>query len=147
MPKFTVQVWETRAYWVPVEADDEDDAKEIASEDYITESTRDEFVSVEVREIEKAEVLELTMTERATLETHVKSAVSMGCTHADRMLGIQKMPAGYALMLDADDMHFFWLRKDGAESSVHWSKWAVRRGAVADAKLRSDGERTQEDGK
>lgn len=51
--KYTVCVWETRSYLVPVEADDEDDAKEIASESYATESTRDEFVSVEVREIEK----------------------------------------------------------------------------------------------
>lgn len=37
------------------EIDDEDDAKETALEDYETEATRDEFVSVEFREIENVE--------------------------------------------------------------------------------------------
>jgi hypothetical protein len=67
-----------------------------------------------------------------TLALHVDSAVRLGCTHADRMLGFQKMPDGYSLMLDADQMYFFWLRHDGAESVIHWNKWAVRRGAIAD---------------
>lgn len=53
MARYTVEVWETRSYTVPVEADNEDDAKEIAMEDYTTESTKDEFVSIEFREIEK----------------------------------------------------------------------------------------------
>lgn len=54
MARYTVTVWETRAYVVPVEADNEDDAKEIAEEDYETQSTRDEFVSIEVRDVEKS---------------------------------------------------------------------------------------------
>lgn len=55
MSKYTVIVWETRSYTVPVEADNEDDAKEIAEDDYAETSSRDEFVSVEVREVEKLE--------------------------------------------------------------------------------------------
>lgn len=76
----------------------------------------------------------------ATLADHVKSAVSMGCTHADNMLGIQKMPEGYALMIDADDMYFFWLRHDGCNSVIHWNKWAVRKGALADSSLARNSE-------
>ena len=55
MPRYTVEVWETRSYFVPVDADNEDDAKEIALEDYAETSSRDEFVSIEFREIEKLE--------------------------------------------------------------------------------------------
>lgn len=80
----------------------------------------------------------MTTLEPAALEKHVASAVCMGCTHADQMLGIQKMPPGYALMLDADQMYFFWLRHDGAESCIHWNKWAVRKGALIDGE-RSEG--------
>lgn len=32
MPKYIVEVWETRSYSVPVEADNEEDAKEIATD-------------------------------------------------------------------------------------------------------------------
>jgi len=53
--KYLVEVWETRSYFVPVEAKDEEEAKEIALEDYMDVSTRDEFVSVEYREITKEE--------------------------------------------------------------------------------------------
>jgi hypothetical protein len=51
------------------------------------------------------------------------------CRRVDDSLGIQKMPFGYALMLDADEMYFYWLRYDGLESSQHWNKWAIFRGA------------------
>jgi hypothetical protein len=51
MPKYIVEVWETRSYRVHVEADDEDEAKEIANEEYVELSSKDEFVSVEFREI------------------------------------------------------------------------------------------------
>ena len=60
-----------------------------------------------------------------------------GCRRVDQSLGIQKMPEGYALMLDADEMYYFWLRHDGAESCIHWNKWAVRKGAIADAAMLS----------
>lgn len=54
-----------------------------------------------------------------------------GCRRTDKSLGIQKMPPGYALMLDPDELYFFWLCEDGTESSIHWNKWAIRKGAVA----------------
>lgn len=53
MPKFIVTLWETREYAVPVEANDEDEAKEIANEEYLELSTRDEFVSTEIRHVIK----------------------------------------------------------------------------------------------
>lgn len=54
-----------------------------------------------------------------------------GCRDVSDSLGIQKMPTGYALMLDADEMFYFWFElASGAESSIHWNRWAVYRGAV-----------------
>jgi hypothetical protein len=50
MPRYAVEVWKTRSYDVIVEADDKDEAKEIAADKYVELSTRDSFVSVEVRE-------------------------------------------------------------------------------------------------
>jgi hypothetical protein len=70
-----------------------------------------------------------------SLADQVNDAVKMGCTRADKMLGFQKMPEGYALMLDADRMYFFWLRHDGCESVIHWNKWAVRAGAINDGQV------------
>ena len=50
------------------------------------------------------------------------------------LLGFQKMPEGYSLMLDADGMFFFWMeRSTGRESAGTWNRWAVYRGAKADA--------------
>lgn len=54
MAKFIVTIWETREYIVPVEAEDEDAAKEAAEDDYVALSTSDMFVSTEVREVEKS---------------------------------------------------------------------------------------------
>ena len=52
----------------------------------------------------------------------------LGCREVS--LGIQKMPDGYALFLNADQSHYFWFNKfTGVESDIHWSKWAVYRGA------------------
>lgn len=59
--------------------------------------------------------------------------VSLGCYDASGSLGIQEMPTGYALMLNPDRSHFFWLRHDGLESTIHWDKWAVYHSACADA--------------
>ena len=57
-----------------------------------------------------------------------------GCEDVSHCLGFQKMPDGYALMLDADQMFFFWMQKaTGRESVICHDKWAVRRGAVSDA--------------
>lgn len=58
-----------------------------------------------------------------------------GCEVMDHSLGIQKMPDGYHLLIDADGMYFFWMEKaTGRESCTHWDKWAVYRGAREDAK-------------
>lgn len=51
MPKYIIEVWETRSFEVHVEADNEDEAKEIALEDYDELSKSDEFVSAEFRGI------------------------------------------------------------------------------------------------
>lgn len=69
-----------------------------------------------------------------SLAEHVADYEAHGCRRVDRCLGIQKMPSGYALMLDPDDYYFFWLRDDGGASAIHWNKWAVRKGALLDSK-------------
>ncbi len=55
VPKYIVEVWETRSFEVHVEAADADEAKEIAVEDYDELSHKDEFVSVEFRELSLAD--------------------------------------------------------------------------------------------
>lgn len=67
------------------------------------------------------------------LHACVMEHVTSGCHGMDDSLGIQKMPEGYALMLNADESHFYWLRYDGVESQICWDKWAVYRGAKEDA--------------
>lgn len=69
------------------------------------------------------------------LAAHVREHVDSGCHRMDHALGIQKMPEGYALMLNADESHFYWLRYDGMESCICWDKWAVYRGAKADKNI------------
>lgn len=73
-----------------------------------------------------------------SLKKHVSEYEGMGSRRSDRSLGFQGMPDGYALMLDSDEMYFFWLRHDGMPSCVHWNKWAVRKGALADAQKKSE---------
>lgn len=48
--RYIIEVWETRSFEVHVEAENEEDAKEIAVEEYDELSHKDEFVSVEFRE-------------------------------------------------------------------------------------------------
>lgn len=67
----------------------------------------------------------------------VKSYLDDGCIDYSDRLGIAKMQDGYALLLNSDHSHFFWLRWDGAESQICWDKWAVYRGAKANAALLS----------
>ena len=69
------------------------------------------------------------------LDYHIKDHVSCGSYRECKRLGIQKMPEGYALMLNSDRSHFYWLRCDGAESVIHWNEWAIYRGAKTDATL------------
>ena len=68
-----------------------------------------------------------------TLKEMVDDHVGIGSYCASDSLGIQRMPYGYALMLNSDRTHYYWLRWDGAESSIHWSMWACYRGAKLDA--------------
>lgn len=63
------------------------------------------------------------------LEKHVADHESFGARRVDASLGIQKMPKGFALMLDADEMYFYWLACDGRQSVQHWNKWAIYNGA------------------
>lgn len=74
-----------------------------------------------------------------SLQQQIDESVVMGCYHAS--LGIQQMPDGYALMLDADEAYYFWLRHDGVCGPINWNKWAVRRGAMANANTRPASEK------
>ena len=67
-----------------------------------------------------------------SLRRHVEENTRLfGCR--EMSLGIVNMPDGYALMLNGDESHFYWLRHDGVESVIHWNRWAVYRGAKSDA--------------
>ena len=63
------------------------------------------------------------------LQEHIIDHVSCGCLDMNHSLGIQQMPQGYALMLNPDHTHYYWLRADGMESVIDWNKWRVYRGA------------------
>lgn len=65
------------------------------------------------------------------LEYFVKQEEALGCTRCS--LGIVYMPEGYALMLDQDQMYYYWLRKDGITSFIHWNRWAVYQSAKQDS--------------
>lgn len=67
------------------------------------------------------------------LDRHVKYYVSSGCFLVSDSLGFQSMPSGYALILNQDMTHYFWLRSDGTVSADGWDKWAAYRGAKLDA--------------
>jgi hypothetical protein len=72
---------------------------------------------------------------RTNMHPDVAFELELGCVDYTDRLGIAKMPAGYRLYLNPDYTHFFWIREsDGAQSSINWDKWAVRREAIADAK-------------
>ncbi|MET4210476.1 hypothetical protein [Bradyrhizobium sp. LA2.1] len=63
------------------------------------------------------------------LDVAVAHHTRLGGRRADDMLGIQQMPFGYALLIDADETYFNWLRYDGQEGAQTWNKWAAYRGA------------------
>lgn len=72
------------------------------------------------------------MNKQELLNFSIKDDESCGSTNVSNSLGIQKMPEGYALMLNPDQTHYYWLRYDGVYSVIHWNRWAVYRGAKAD---------------
>lgn len=51
----------------------------------------------------------------------------------DGALGKAKMPDGYELWRDEDGYYWWHHTASGRESVMHWSRWAVRKGAVLDA--------------
>lgn len=59
------------------------------------------------------------------LTAHIKTHESIGSFDASGSLGFKKMPEGYALMLNPERTHFYWLSYEGEESCIHWNKWAV----------------------
>ncbi|QAY17991.1 hypothetical protein [Pseudoalteromonas phage C7] len=68
-----------------------------------------------------------------SLNEHVSFAVKGGSLLCSNSLGFASMPEGYALMLNADRSHYYWIRYDGVESVISWDKWSVYRGAVSDS--------------
>lgn len=76
------------------------------------------------------------MMSDSDLHPDLKFYIECGCKVCDKSLGIQEMPVGYSLVLNADKSHFFWFDiSTGRESSLHWSMWAVYRGARNDFAL------------
>jgi hypothetical protein len=67
------------------------------------------------------------------IERLVEAYVLAGCRIA--LLGKAKMPDGYALLLNADESHYFWIRSDGAEGPIHWNKWSARKMAIANQRV------------
>jgi hypothetical protein len=63
--------------------------------------------------------------------------VDCGCSLA--RLGNAKVPDGYAILLNGDESHYFWLRSDGAEGPIHWNKWKALAMAKANAAKREEG--------
>ena len=72
------------------------------------------------------------------LHVHIEDHVNCGATNMNHALGARSMPEGYALMLNADQSHYYWLRHDGTESCISWDRWAAYRGAKADHQLEKD---------
>lgn len=64
------------------------------------------------------------------LLAHVNDHKLMGCARCDKFLGFRKMPEGYALMLNRDESHYYWLKFDGSEGSEAWDKWYVYHSAT-----------------
>lgn len=61
-----------------------------------------------------------------------------GSEHVSDSLGFCKMPQGYALMLNPDRSHYYWLRHDGAEGPIDWNKWRVYKSAKLNGESRND---------
>lgn len=64
------------------------------------------------------------------LRKQVADAVAAGSSEAS--LGIVKMPKGYALLLNPDRSHYYFMRHDGVESCIHWNRWSVYKWAMQD---------------
>jgi len=62
-----------------------------------------------------------------SFEDQLKSYLDCGCIDYSKRLGIVKIPEGYALLLNSDQSHFFYIKHGDFESCIHWDKWAVYR--------------------
>lgn len=71
------------------------------------------------------------MDDEQSITEHIEDHEYAGSLDVSHSLGIKQMPPGYALMLNPDRTHFYWLRADGAEGVICWDKWAVWRWANA----------------
>lgn len=74
------------------------------------------------------------------LNYHIEDHKAMGCV--EKGLGIVNPPLGYAIMLNSDHTHYYWLRYDGLESCISCCKWAAYRGAKKDSRRISKMETT-----
>lgn len=74
------------------------------------------------------------------LNEQIKFYVDEGCRDVSSCLGFVKMPKGYALMLNSDESHFFWLRHDGLESVIYCNRWDVYRMAKLNSIKNKEGE-------
>lgn len=70
------------------------------------------------------------------LDREIQECVACGC--AVTKLGIALLPPGYAVMLNPDGTHYFWLCEDGRHSVINWDRWAAFRGAKLDYERRME---------
>lgn len=66
----------------------------------------------------------------------VDEHVNEGASLANLGASTSAVPLGYAILMNADGTHFFWVCEDGRESVICWDRWAVLRSANNDAKKR-----------
>lgn len=89
-------------------------------------------ITNEITQQEPNAPIQQVATSNELLVRKVKSFQRFGCEDWTESLGIVPMPGRYALMLNSDRTHLFWLRRDGAERVEHCDKWAIYRGASFD---------------
>lgn len=65
-------------------------------------------------------------------EAELKDYLECGCIDYSKRLGIVTIPEGYALLLNSDYSHFFYIKSGGFESCIHWNKWAIYQWIKAD---------------
>lgn len=68
-----------------------------------------------------------------SFEDQLKSYIDSGCIDYSKRLGIAAIPENYALLLNSDHSHFFFIKYGDYESCIHWNKWAVYRWIKTDS--------------
>lgn len=64
----------------------------------------------------------------------VAEHVNEGASLANLGARTPAVPLGYAILMNADGTHFYWVCEDGRESVICWDRWAVLRSAIEDSK-------------